>query len=114
MGMSSLRENESGINPLYHCVLVLIGYRIDLLIFVPTNGIRLLLLSIITILSIIIITKRIEQILILSSRKSTERVGPEHSFFTFYNAIKLHSVYYSLIKGVFPWVCLGIVFIPSY
>jgi len=108
MGMSSLRENESGINPLYHCVLVLIGYRIDLLIFVPTNGIRLLLLS------IIIITKRIEQILILSSRKSTERVGPEHSFFTFYNAIKLHSVYYSLIKGVFPWVCLGIVFIPSY
>lgn len=28
---------EKGINP--HCVLVLIGYRIDLLLFVPTNKI---------------------------------------------------------------------------
>lgn len=28
---------ENGINP--HCVLVLIGYRIDLFIFVPTNRI---------------------------------------------------------------------------
>ena len=54
---------------------LIIGSLIDLLIFVPTNGIRLLLLS------IIIITKRIEQILILSSRKSTERVGPKHGFF---------------------------------
>lgn len=45
----------------YHCVLVLIGCRIDLLLFVPTNKIVSLLLK-------VIITKRIKQILILSPR----------------------------------------------
>lgn len=47
---------EKGINP--HCVLVLIEYRIDLLLFFPTNRTIPLLLN----------TKRIEQILILFPR----------------------------------------------
>lgn len=41
MRMRSLTKNET--NP--HCVLVLIGYRIDLLFFVPTNRIVQLLLT---------------------------------------------------------------------
>lgn len=41
--------------PPYHCVLVLIGCRIDLLLFVPTNKIVSLLLK-------VIITKSIKQI----------------------------------------------------
>lgn len=44
-----------------HCVLVLIGYRINLLLFVSTKKIVPLLLK-------DILTKRIEQILILSPR----------------------------------------------
>ena len=34
-----LRIRSYKMGPIPHCVLVLIGYRIDLLIFVPTNGI---------------------------------------------------------------------------
>ena len=42
VSMHSLTKNR--INP-PHCVLVLIGYRIDLLLFVPTNRIVQLLLT---------------------------------------------------------------------
>lgn len=79
IGMHSFIKNR--INP--HCVLILIGYRIDLLLFFfssePNSS---------------LITNGIEQILILSPKESTEKGR-------YSNAIKLHSVYFSLIKGYF-------------
>lgn len=88
----------------YHCVLVLIGCRIDLLLFVPTNKIVSLLL---------IITKSNYYEKNQTNINPFPKIiyGPQHIFF---QCNKVTLCLFFVDKGVFPWVCLGIVFIPLY